>query len=112
MKAPAGEIRLANTAGHTCVIGAEYTEVPEMFRRMAVAEGALIEGVQPEAPPPPKVEHSKEELVAKAMRDMMDVQNPDDFGQDGKPKVDAVSARAGFTVDRHTRDSVWRKVAG
>jgi len=38
-------IHLSNTLGHTCVVGAEFAELPAMFQRDAVLAGAEVSGV-------------------------------------------------------------------
>lgn len=113
MRAPEDKemVRVANTAGHTFIVGKQWTEVPERFRRALVAEGAVIEGMEGEDPKPGGVPVSQEDMVLNTVRDMVDEGKAEDFGNDGKPKVEAISKRAGFNVSRHQRDKAWEVIS-
>lgn len=106
-----GEIRVADTAGHTFVLGREWTDVPERWRRAVVADGAEIEGMATNTPKPGVNYVDQDKLVLDAVTAMAKEGNPDEFGNDGKPKLDAVSKRAGFNVVRAARDKAWEKLS-
>ena len=99
-------VQLALTSGHTCVVGVELTEVDKQFHRMAIMQGCLPEGVEPE-----KIEAanepSKQELVVAAVRQIAQAGDAEDALNDGRPKVEKVSALAGFTVTASERDAAW-----
>jgi hypothetical protein len=113
MRSPDGKqfVRVADTAGHTFIVGKEWTEVPERFRRGLVAEGAVIEGMEGEQPDPGKSLVSQDEIVLQTISTMVDEGKADEFGNDGKPKIDAISKRAGFSVTRHMRDKAWETIS-
>jgi hypothetical protein len=104
------EIFLALTNGHTCTIGPELVEVPERFHRLAVAEGAIPEGMEHLAVPKDTQESSRKELVSAAIKKMLEGSAEGDFNGDGKPDTRRLSAAAGFTVSRAERDEVWAAV--
>jgi hypothetical protein len=103
---------VADTAGHTFIVGKEWTEVPERFRRQIVAEGGVIEGMEHASAPDPGVHAiNQDEITLAVIRDMVDEGKADEFGNDGKPKLEAISKRAGFNVTRHMRDKAWMVIA-
>jgi hypothetical protein len=103
----AAAIYLALTSGHTHVIGPELAEVPQRFHRMAVAEGAIPEGMDSlpagddDGPP------DKQALIKTAIEAMVAEADAGDFTADGKPHLSKLSAKAGFTVSRQERDEAW-----
>lgn len=103
-------IFLSLTSGHTCSIGTELVEVPARFHRMAVAEGAIPEGMDHLIAPPDTQEKARGELVKTAIKTMLEANKEGDFGGDGKPTVARVSAIAGFTVGRSERDTAWNEL--
>ena len=103
-------IFLALTNGHTCAIGPELVEVPERFHRMAVAEGAIPEGMDHLIAPKDAQEASRKELVKAGIKTMLEANKEGDFGSDGKPTVARLSAAVGFTVGRSDRDAAWTEL--
>ena len=97
------------TTGHTITIGPDLVEVPVMFRRKAIAEGCLPEGVE-DAPPPEVVQKNKADLIIEAMRRMIAGADEADFNNDGKPDVRRLSKAAGFEVSRDERDGAWSEL--
>jgi hypothetical protein len=103
-------VQLSLTSGHTAVVGTEFTELPAMFQRLAIAEGLIPEGTQA-ADAAPKPGPSKADLIQSAMKKMLDLNSPDAFTTDGKPDVRKLSDVAGFTVSREERDANWKSLA-
>lgn len=102
-------ISIGLTSGHMCSIGPEFTEVDKRFHRDAVAQGAILEGLEDEAPAA-NSDAGKTELILAAIRAMVANPKEGDFTGDGKPAVGKVSAHAGFTVTRGERDDAWAVV--
>lgn len=103
-------VYMALTNGHTCVVGPDLTEVPDMFRRKAIAEGCLAEGetaAQAEAVQATR----KIDLIRNAMQRMIADAEESDFNNDGKPDLRKLSKRAGFEVSRDERDEAWQDMA-
>lgn len=102
-------IHIGLLSGHTCLIGPELVEVPQMFHRQAVAKGALPEGVEPD--PVAGKSDTKHDLILKGIRAMVKDENDGDFNQDGKPDTRKLSARVGFTVSSDERNTAWEEIA-
>lgn len=103
-------IHMALTSGHTFVIGPELVEVPARFHRIAVAEGAIPQGMDA-MPPEEQAAETKMDLIVKSIKTMMDNPGDGDFNNDGRPDVRRLSAVAGFTVLAAERDSAWQIVS-
>jgi len=106
-------IFVALTSGHTAQIGPEYGDLPEIFHREAIANGAVPEP----APGQAKIEADKPPFdrkvaIAEAMNAMLDGSMDGDFTADGKPDLGRLSARVGFTVSRDERDAIWINLIG
>lgn len=102
-------VQLALTTGHTCVIGVEMTEVDKKFHRMAIMQGCLPEGVEPEQIATENAP-SKDDMILAAVRQIAQAGDHEDALGDGRPKVEAVSKLAGFTVSAADRDAAWAVV--
>lgn len=110
-KSPGDEpIQVSLTSGHTAIIGTEFDELPAIFHRQAIALGAVPEGAEI---------HEQDEtggfdrkqVIADAMRSMLDGNKAGDFTPDGKPDSGRLSAVVGFAVPRDERDAIWTKIA-
>lgn len=107
-KAPGDEpIHIALTSGHTAIVGVEYTELPAIFHREAIAAGCLPFGVEAPAPEVAAPAFDRKQVIINAINDMLDGASEGDFTGDGKPDVRKLSARVGFTVDRNERDTFF-----
>ena len=104
-------VYLGLTSGHTIIIGPELIEVPQMFQRLAIAEGCVPEGMNEAAPPPDRAQKTKLDLIVDAMRAMVAEGLEGDFTTDGKPNTQRLSARAGFTVSGDERNEAWQALA-
>lgn len=103
-------ISLGLTTGHMAVVGIDWTELEPRFRKLAVAEGCEVEGVdapKDDSTPQP----TKDELILAAMRKMLDSTDPTAFTKDGKPDLEKLSGVAGFNVSATERNRVWTKFA-
>lgn len=104
------DMHIALTTGHTCVITVEGNEIDPMFNREAIARGASTDKdatttVQAAAP-----EFDRKQVIADAINNMMDGNDPDDFNDDGKPNLKKLSARAGFKVERGESDAIFEEI--
>jgi hypothetical protein len=99
-------VPIALTSGHTMVITKDGTETPPQFRREALARGCLPADMNLPAGNG-KPEPTKAELIAAAIEKLLDGDEKDAFGTDGKPSVKALSAAAGFNVSSFERDAAW-----
>lgn len=102
-------LHISLTSGHTAVVTVEGNELEPMFRREAIARGALTgEDVAPilgDGAP-----FDRKQVIADAINAMMDGDNEEDFNADGKPALRRLSARAGFQVEREEADSIFEEL--
>lgn len=99
------------TSGHTMVVEPTGTEVPQQFRRAAIAAGCTPMGVgiseQPEAS---EAAETRQDVIKNAINKMLDGGEDGDFTNDGKPDLKKLSETAGFKVTRDERDAAWALV--
>lgn len=103
-------LHIALTSGHTAVVTPEGVELEPMFRREAIARGALagdeapsIQGASPQ--------FDRKQVITDAINAMMDGDDEEDFNADGKPALRRLSARVGFQVDREEADAIFEELA-
>lgn len=109
------EHHLASTDGHSCVIylidpsdEKRGTIVPERFRRLAVADGCGIVGLESEEEEGGNPAELTDLIIA-AIAAVMERQLPDELGGDGRAKVAAVGKQAGFKVTKAQFEDAWPK---
>ena len=109
------EHHLASTDGHSCVIylvdpsdEKKGTIVPERFRRLAVADGCGIVGLD-DSVEGDSGQLTKTELIIAAIAAVMERQAPEELEGDGRPKVPAVGKQAGFKVTKTQFEDAWPK---
>lgn len=108
-KTPGQEpMSIALTTGDTIVVSPEGTELPVQFRKEAIARGCVPVGINTEGEPP-KREPSRDELVAAGIEKLLESDEEDAFGKDGKPAVAALSKVVGFSITAADRDAAWEK---
>jgi hypothetical protein len=111
---PEGDCQIGLTSGHTIVVSGlpTGTEIPRMFRREAIARGCIPVGMSPEDLDDEKSKgFDRNAHIKGVMRKMLEsTDDADAFDPDGKPNLVKVSALAGFTVERHERDSLWEEL--
>jgi hypothetical protein len=101
---------------HSLTIPAEGCEVPERFRRAALAEGCnlvnddgsvtIIDDVGDNT----TGGESTDTLIRQAIEKLLDGDDEANFTADGRPTVDAVSATCGFKVSKDDVARVWALV--
>lgn len=107
-KAPGKEPTMIGlTSGHTMVIAPEGTDVPQRFRRAAIAAGCTPMGVGLEVAEKADVEETRQDLIKNAIEKMLDGGEDGDFTADGRPDLKKLSETAGFKVTREERDAAW-----
>lgn len=105
--------------GHNASVGLKPTPLHPRFHRAAIVQGAVPEGMAEsmkyEEAGEADVRKTREELIIKAMADMV-TQAGDDpkvqaelFTNDGLPAVPNLSARLGFSITAAERDGAWKK---
>jgi len=103
-------VQIGLTSGHMLVIERAGTEVPPMFRREAIARGCLTdpnEVVDPEQEPA----FDRSKVIATAIRAMLEGSAEGDFNGDGRPNLNALQKRVGFSVQREEADRIFEEVS-
>lgn len=103
----AQELQIALTSGHTCLITEDGNEIPALFHKEAIAKGCRIENVVDAKVDSADPQFDRRAKIAEAIDDMVDAGDQEEFTNDGKPDVRAVSKRVGFNVTREERDEIW-----
>jgi len=113
-------LHISLTSGHTLVIPAEGVEVPDMFRREAIARGAepmASDGSVVAAVPKnddgaaaKSTADNRKDLIKEALRTMLNGSNEEDFTAAGTPNLKRLQAVAGFQVSRADADAAWAEV--
>lgn len=110
-KAPgAAPTMIGLTSGHTMVIAPEGTDVPQRFRRAAIAAGCTPMGVGLEVAEKVDLEETRQDLIKKAINKLLDGGEDGDFTADGRPDLKKLSEAAGFKVTREERDAAWELI--
>lgn len=110
-KAPGSEpVKLALTTGHTALIGPEFEEIEPRFHREAIAAGCIPYGAKDEPPLEGANGFDRKKVITEAINAMLDGAEEGDFTGDGKPDTRKLSAKVGFTVDRHERDAIFAEI--
>lgn len=113
-RAPEGQtIRVSLLeGGHTAIITDEWRELDARFHRAALAQGAISSDTTTPAPPPPPHEGdvnepTPEDLVRRALIQMLERGEPNDFTGAGMPDLRIVRGLAGINADRDLIYNVW-----
>lgn len=104
------EVHIALTSGHTAVVGIEPVELDKKFHKEAISRGCLPEGVEADEPIV-ATGFDRVAVITKAMNEMLDGENEEDFTKAGKPDLSRLNARVGFTVSRSEADGIWEVVS-
>lgn len=111
-------IQIGLTSGHTIVITPEGDDVPPIFRREAIARGAIPVGI-------PGAEETlaaltgtagepvaiRPQAIQAALQAMLDGGEEGDFTETGKPNLTKLKSRLGFAVSREEVDAAWAIVS-
>lgn len=104
-------LHIGLTSGHTIVIPPEGIELPQIFRKEAIAQGAEPDtGETDEQQSQAAPQFNRKEAIAKAINEMLDGAAEDDFTKDGKPDLRKLNARVGFQVARDEADAIWGEI--
>lgn len=104
------DVHIALTTGHTVVVTVAGNEIDKMFHKEAIARGCLPEGVndtQEDKTP----QFDRKKVITDALNDMLSGSDEDDFTKQGKPSLDKLCARVGFTVSRSEADAIWDEMS-
>jgi hypothetical protein len=106
---PVGEpVSIGLTSGHTIVIDAKGTNVQAHFRRAAIAAGCVPVGMGTEdAEITLDAGDVRISRIKDGIEKLLDGDEDDNFGADGKPDARKLSKIVGFTVSRSERDEAW-----
>ncbi|WP_289535018.1 hypothetical protein [Pseudomonas sp. SO81] len=106
---------MASTDSHSCVVylvdpqdGKKGTVVPDRFRRLAIADGCGVVGLE-SADEDGGSQEELTGLIVAAIAAVMERQDPAELGGDGRAKVGAVAKQAGFKVTKVQFDEAWPK---
>lgn len=111
-------LQIGLTSGHTVVITPEGNDVAAMFRREAIARGAVPVGI-------PGAEETlaalngtadapaadRPQAIQAALQAMLDGGEEGDFTGEGKPNLVKLKSRLGFAVTREEVDAAWAIVS-
>ena len=103
-------IRVALTSGHAAVIGHEWRELPEIFHRDALAQGAQCDATHIDNPEPPSInggeqanggQPSEDDAYREAILLMIERDEEGDFvASTGLPNLKALEKLVGFRVNK------------
>lgn len=106
-------LQVGLTSGHMAVITSDGVELDPMFHREAVANGAIpetlrgVEGIDGAAGGPVVVRESEIRLAITAM---LDGDDEGDFNEDGKPNLNRLKAKLGFSISREEADAIFEEL--
>lgn len=107
-------LQIGLTSGHMAVIPSDGVELDPMFHREAVANGAIPEtlfGVEGSAG---KSDGGgvmvRESEIKLAITAMLDGDDEGDFNEDGKPNLNRLKAKLGFSVTREEADAAFEEL--
>jgi len=109
----ASPLHVGLTTGHMAVITSDGVELDPMFHREAVAKGAIpetlrgAEGASDAVSAKPVV---RDDEIRAAIMAMLDGDDEDDFNEDGKPNLNRLKARLGFSISREEADAAFEAV--
>jgi hypothetical protein len=114
-RSPRGDIPVSNIFGHSVIVGEEWTTVPEVLHRDAMAAGCICEQnvVETKAPVAETAADAPKRVVDEAtvireVLEVMLVRNEDgDFTADETPNAKVVSKLAGMNVRKESVMAVW-----
>lgn len=103
---------IALTTGHACRVyatgpdGKPGTPIPLKFRKLAIAAGCGIVGIE-EPKAPTQDEATKQGLIVEAITKLVEANDPETLEGDGRPKVKATADMVGFNVTKKMSDDAW-----
>lgn len=105
-------LQIGLTSGHMAVIPRTGIELDPMFHREAVANGAIPEtllGTEGAAGKSGGV-MVRESEIKSAITAMLDGDDEGDFNEDGKPNLNRLKAKLGFSVTREEADAAFEEL--
>jgi len=97
--------RLALSSGQITLVGAEWKELPDMFRNEALANGCLDEDMAKGIAAPTQV--NRPEKIREILTAMVEDDNDGDFNADGSPNMHKVKELCGFAATKEEVSGVW-----
>jgi hypothetical protein len=105
------DIHIALTTGHTAVVGVEPSFLDPIFRKEAIARGALPEGVDDVLLQSSAPAFDRAKTIADTINAMLDGGAEGDFNGDGRPSLKKLNERLGFTASREEVDKIWEAIS-
>ncbi len=104
------DVHIGLTNGHTAVVTVDGNEIDARFHKEAIANGCLPEGVNlTEEDKTPQFDRKK--VITEAINAMLAGSDPEDFTKQGKPSMERLLARIGFTASRSEVDGIWDEMS-
>lgn len=102
-------ITVGLTSGHTIAVKKDGTDVPQRFLQAALGLGCRPASSK-DAEAVPEAESARKAKIRDAIEQMLDGEEAEDFGSDGKPDVRKVAKVAGVKVTAQERDAIWAEM--
>lgn len=100
-------IHVALTTGHTASIPPEGVELDPMFHKEASARGAVAFDDASSFVMTPEV---RKAAISAALTGMLDGKAEGDFTAEGKPNLNRLKAKLGFSVTREEADAAFEEL--
>lgn len=111
------ELRVTTLEGHICMLGDDWTELPEVLHEAAIKAGAAVDQtivqatpLEPQASPDAIDQRTDIQKIVDAIRELQKKNDPEDFTSDGVPKIYPVSSIVGVRVDKADLLIAWAQV--
>lgn len=107
-RSPDGEaIRVVTDTGHIAIVKGEWRELPPIYHHAAInagcecdAQGVSNTRTKPAASPDANKDLDVDEQITKALKTMLERDEPSDFTGNGDPNLNSVAKLVGFKVSR------------
>lgn len=107
-------LQIGLTSGHMAVIPRDGVELDPMFHREAVANGAIPETLFGADGIAGKSDGGgamvRESEIKSAITAMLDGDDEGEFNEDGKPNLNRLKAKLGFSVTREEADAAFEEL--
>lgn len=100
-------IHVALTTGHTASIPPEGVELDPMFHKEASSRGAVAFDDTTSFVMTPEV---RKAAISAALTGMLDGKVEGDFNEDGKPNLNRLKAKLGFSITREEADAAFEEL--
>ncbi len=98
--------RLALGCGNITTVGAEWRELPDVFRNEALAQGCIDEDMAKGIAEAPAINRNEE--IATAINTMLDGGEEGSFNADGSPNMKKINELCGFAATKEEVVAAWK----